>query len=58
MSKNRPFKIGFSKKYKIYGKKGFKIRTDYAAMTKRRFVPRFFSAVKKDNLEELKNGHL
>jgi hypothetical protein len=58
MSKNRPFKTGFSKKSKIYGKSGFKIRIDYAAMTNNRFVTRFFSAVKKDNLEELKNGHL
>ena len=58
MSKNRPFKTGFSKKSKIYGKIGFKIRTDYAAMKNNRLVPRFFSAAKKDNLEELKNGHL
>ncbi len=37
---------------------GFKIHIEYAAMTNIRSVPRFFSAVKKDNLEELKNGHL
>jgi hypothetical protein len=58
MSKKRPFKTGFSKKSKIYGKMGFKIHTEYAAMKNNRIVPRFFSAVKKDNLEELKNGHL
>jgi hypothetical protein len=58
MSKKRSFKTGFSKKPRFSNKSGFKIRIEYAAKTKNRFVPRFFSAVKKDNLEELKNGHL
>jgi hypothetical protein len=39
MSKNRPFKPGFSKKYKNYGKMGFKIHIEYAAKTKSHFVP-------------------
>ena len=58
MSKNRPFKTGFSKKNKKVRISGFKIHIEYAAKTNSRFIPRFFSAAKKDNLEELKNGHL
>ena len=57
MSKKRPFQTGFSKKSKIYGKMGFKIHTEYAATNNNQFVPRFFSAAKKDSIEESKNGH-
>ena len=56
--KNGPSNPGFPKNPRFSNKLGFKIRIDYAATTKIHFVPRFFSAVKKDNLEELKNGHL
>ena len=58
MSKKRPFQNGFSKKIKKVRNSDFQIRIDYAATNNNRNVPRFFSAAKKDNLEELKNGHL
>ena len=58
MSKKRTFQTGFSKKSKKMRILGLQNRTDYAATQYNRFVPRFFSAAKKDNLEELKNGHL
>ena len=58
MSKKRTFQSGFSKKYKKMRILGLQNRTDYAATHNNQFVPRFFSAVKKDNIEELKNGHL
>ena len=47
MSKKRPFKTGFSKKSKIYGKMGFKIHTEYAAMKNNRIVPDFSVRWKK-----------
>ena len=58
MSKKRPFQNGFSKKIKKVRNSNFQIRTEYAVNTQNHFVPGFFSAAKKDNLEELKNGHL
>ena len=56
--KNGPSKPDFPKNPKKMRILGFQNRIDYAATQYNRIVPRFFSAAKKDNLEELKNGHL
>jgi hypothetical protein len=58
MSKNRTFEIRIFKKSKKIQKFIYNFLTDYAAINNNLFVPGFFSAAKKDYLEEFKNGHL
>jgi hypothetical protein len=58
MSKNRTFETRIFKNSKKIQKFIYKILTDYAAINNNNFIPGFFSAAKKDYLEELKNGHL
>ena len=47
----------FSKKYKKYCNFVFQNHTDFSATIPILLVPRFFSAVKKHFLKEIKNGH-
>ena len=49
---------GVSDFYKKCYKNGFHFLTGFNAAFQTHLVPRFFSAVKKDFLEEIKNGHL
>ena len=58
MSKNRASENRNSKKSEKSEKSIYKFLTDYAAINNNNFIPGFFSAAKKDYLEELKNGHL